>query len=121
MSGGPRRAASQFAADRLLAPAPSRPTKPPMRSARPNLMSRSRRRGVTLLEMLVTVALLLIMMLIIVAIFQSATGAVTVSRAYTLLDQDLRRLDATIRQDLMGVEAIMTPPGINPSDTRPRV
>lgn len=92
-----------------------------MRPARPNLMSRSRRRGVTLLEMLVTVALLLIMMLIIVAIFQSATGAVTVSRAFTILDQDLRRLDSTLRQDLQGVEAIMTPPGIDPTDTRPRI
>ncbi len=92
-----------------------------MQTARPNISSRTRRRGVTLLEMLVTVALLLIMMLIIVAVFQAATGAVTVSRAFTLLDQDLRRLDTTIRQDLQGVEAIMTPPGIDPADTRPRV
>ena len=50
--------------------------------------------------MLVTVALLLLMMIVIVAIFQAATGAVTVSRAYALLEQDLRRLDATLRQDL---------------------
>jgi len=91
-----------------------------MQPARPNISSRSRRRGVTLLEMLVTVALLLIMMLIIVSIFQAATGAITVSRAFTLLDQDLRRLDTTIRQDLQGVEAIMTPPGVIPNDTRPR-
>ena len=70
----------------------------------------ARRRGVTLLEMLVTVALLLLMMSIIASVFQAATGAVTVSRIYTLLDQDLRRLDTMIRQDLSGVTCKMTPP-----------
>ena len=81
-----------------------------MRPARPNITSRSRRRGVTLLEMLVTVALLLLMMVVIVTIFQYAAGSITNSRALTLLDQDLRRLDTTIRQDLSGVTATMTPP-----------
>ncbi len=71
----------------------------------------------TLLEMLVTVALLLLMMLIIVAVFQSATGAITTSRAYELLGQDLRRLDTVIRQDLTGVTCRMTPP-LNPQENR---
>lgn len=88
-----------------------------MRSPRRLPSPRPRRRGVTLLEMLVTVALLLLMMITIVAIFQSATGSVTESRARALLDQDLRRLDATIRQDLDGVTCKMTPPN-NPRDNR---
>ncbi|MDB5349439.1 MAG: hypothetical protein JWN86_686 [Planctomycetota bacterium] len=86
-----------------------------MRPAHHMTNARSRRRGVTLLEMLVTVALLLLMMITIVAIFQAATGAVSVSRAYTLLDQDLRRLDVTLRQDLDGVTCKMTPPN-NPAN-----
>lgn len=83
-----------------------------MRSPRtaPMPASRHHRRGVTLLEMLVTVALLLLMMIIIVSVFQTATGAITVSRAYALLDQELRRLDSTIRLDLDGSTARMTPP-----------
>ena len=51
----------------------------------------------------------------IVAIFQAATGAVTVSRTYHAARQDLRRLDTTIRQDLAGVTCKMTPPN-NPQD-----
>ena len=86
-----------------------------MQSVRRDNSSRSRRRGVTLLEMLVTVALLLLMMVVIVAIFQSATGAVTVSRNFALLEQDLRRLDTTFRQDLSGVTCSMTPPN-NPTN-----
>ena len=73
------------------------------------------RRGLTLLEMLVTVALLLLIMTIIVQIFQSATGAMSASRAYQELDQGLRRLDSTIRPDLNGVTARMTPP-LDPKD-----
>ena len=73
------------------------------------------RRGLTLLEMLVTVALLILIMTIVVQIFQSATGAMTVSRVYQELDQGLRRLDSTIRQDLNGVTARLTPP-LNPKD-----
>jgi type II secretory pathway component PulJ len=67
-------------------------------------------RGVTLVEMLVTVALVVIIMGIIVQIFQSATGAIHVSQTYQDLDMTLRRLDATIRQDLKGVTARFTPP-----------
>ncbi len=76
------------------------------RSPRP----RSPRRGVTLVEMLVTVALLVLMMTVIVQIFQAATGAVSAARTYQDLDSGLRQLDATIRQDLGNVTARMTPP-----------
>ncbi len=73
------------------------------------------RRGVTLLEMLVAVALLVMMMLVLVSIFQSATGAISEMRSYQALDEELRRLDALIRSDLGGVTAKMTPPN-NPLD-----
>src|ERR1700722_6395298 len=68
------------------------------------------RRGVTLVEMLVTVALLVLMMTVIVQVFQAATGAVSSSRAYQDLDSGFRQLDATIRQDLGNITARMTPP-----------
>src|SRR4051794_40819825 len=58
------------------------------------------RRGVTLIEMLVTVALLVLMMTILVQIFQATTGAVSAARTYQELDGSLRQLDSTIRQDL---------------------
>src|SRR3954469_19625381 len=73
------------------------------------------RRGLTLLEMMVTVALLILIMTIVVQIFQSATGAISASRAYQELDQGLRRLDSTIRQDFKGITARLTPP-LNPRD-----
>jgi prepilin-type N-terminal cleavage/methylation domain-containing protein len=68
------------------------------------------RRGVTLVEMLVAVALLLLMMTILVTVFASATGSITEQRQYAALDQELRRLETLIRQDLAGVTAKMTPP-----------
>ncbi len=68
------------------------------------------RRGVTLLEMLVVVALVVLMMLILASIFQAATGAMTAMRTYQELDDNLRRLDTTIRADLVGTTAKMTPP-----------
>ncbi len=73
------------------------------------------RRGVTLVEMLVTVALLVLMMTVIVQIFTAATGAVSASRTYQELDSSLRQLDSTVRQDLGNVTAKMTPP-LNPKD-----
>ena len=60
--------------------------------------------------MLVTVAVLLLMMTIIVQIFQAATGSLSSAQAYQELDNQLRRLDATIRSDLSGVTARLTPP-----------
>ena len=54
-----------------------------------------RRRGVTLVEMLVTVAMLVIIMTILVQIFQAATGALSAAQAIQQLDDQLRRLDAT--------------------------
>src|SRR5947208_990724 len=72
------------------------------------------RRGVTLLEMLVVVALLVLMMLILASIFQAATGAMTTMRTFQELDDNLRLIDLTIRQDLIGSTARMTPPN-NPA------
>ena len=63
----------------------------------------TRRRGVTLVEMLVTLAILLLMMTAIVKIFQAATGALNSAQVYQELDNQLRQLDATIRSDLSGV------------------
>jgi type II secretory pathway component PulJ len=65
---------------------------------------------VTLIEMLVTVAVLVILMTILVQIFQAATGSVSTAQAYQQLDEQLRRLDGTIRADLEGVTARFTPP-----------
>lgn len=76
---------------------------------------RSPRRGATLVEMLVAVALLVLMMTIIVQIFSAATGAVSTARTYQELDSSLRQLDATLRQDLLGATARFTPP-LNPND-----
>ncbi|HEX8202953.1 MAG TPA: prepilin-type N-terminal cleavage/methylation domain-containing protein, partial [Isosphaeraceae bacterium] len=72
------------------------------------------RRGFTLVEMLVTVALLLLIMTVIVSIFQAATGAIEISRSDQELGQELRRFNETIRQDLTGATAHFTPP-LNPA------
>jgi prepilin-type N-terminal cleavage/methylation domain-containing protein len=77
--------------------------------------ARHPRRGVTLIEMLVVVALLVLMMTIIVQIFQAATGSVTAAKVYSQLDDSLRELDATIRTDLQGATAHFTPP-LDPAD-----
>ena len=69
-----------------------------------------RRRGVTLVEMLVTIGLLVLVMSILVAVFTSATGALSTERAFAALDQDLRRVESQIRLDLNGATAKMTPP-----------
>ncbi len=69
-----------------------------------------RRRGVTLVEMLVTVAVLVIIMTILVQVFQGATGALSAAQATQELDNSLKLLDATIRQDLGGATARFTPP-----------
>lgn len=76
-----------------------------------------RHRGVTLVEMLVVVALVVLMMVILVQIFQSATGAMSASRTNQELDVVLRQVDSTIRSDLAGVTAKMTPPN-DPKDKR---
>jgi len=60
--------------------------------------------------MLVTLAVLLLMMTFIVKIFQAATGSLSAAQAYQELDNQLRQLDATIRSDLGGITATMTPP-----------
>jgi len=77
-----------------------------------------RRRGVTLVEMLVVVALVVLMMVILVQIFQSATGAMSASRTTQELDVTLRQVDSIIRSDLAGVTARMTPGMNDPKDKR---
>ena len=75
----------------------------------------SPRRGVTLVEMLVAVALLVLLMTVIVQVFAAATTAVSAAKTYQDLDGSLRQLDSTIRQDLANVTARFTPP-LNPKD-----
>ncbi len=70
---------------------------------------RRRRRGVTLVEMLVTVAVLVIIMTIMVQIFQSATGVLSAAQTIQDLDNQLKLLDSTIRSDLGGATAKFTP------------
>lgn len=65
--------------------------------------------------MLVTVAMLVLMMTVLVQIFQAATSALSTAQSYQDLDNSLRRLDSTIRSDLGGVTARLTPP-LNPKD-----
>jgi hypothetical protein len=60
--------------------------------------------------MLVTVAMLVIIMTILVQVFQGATGALSAAQATQELDNELKLLDATIRQDLNGATAKFTPP-----------
>jgi prepilin-type N-terminal cleavage/methylation domain-containing protein len=85
------------------------------RSLRDDARFATRRRGVTLVEMLVTLAVLLLMMTVIVQIFQAATGALNSAQVYQELDNQLRQLDATIRSDLNGVTCKLTPPN-NPQN-----
>ncbi len=73
------------------------------------------RRGLTLVELLVSVALMLIIMVIIVQVFQSATGAINVAQVDQELTQTARRIDTVLRQDLIGATARFTPP-LNPRD-----
>jgi prepilin-type N-terminal cleavage/methylation domain-containing protein len=83
---------------------------------------RRTRRGVTLIEMLVTIAVLVIIMTILVQIFQAATGAVSAAQAYQALDDQLRRIDGILRADLEGTTAIFTPASASnvTGDSRPR-
>ncbi len=71
--------------------------------------SRSRK-GLTLVEMLVVVALVVMMMAILASVFQKATEAMIAARSYQELDNDLRRVESVLRSDLEGVTARMTPP-----------
>ena len=80
------------------------------RTIRPQSTPGPRRRGVTLVEMLVTVAMLVIIMTILVQVFQGATGALSAAQTIQQLDDQLKLLDSTIRADLSGVTAHFTPP-----------
>jgi prepilin-type N-terminal cleavage/methylation domain-containing protein len=70
----------------------------------------TRHRGVTLIEMLVTVAILVIIMTVLVQVFQAATGALSTAQALQQIDDQLRRASGLIRADLSGVTARFTPP-----------
>ncbi len=70
---------------------------------------RATRRGVTLVEMLVTVAVLVIIMTVMVQIFQAATGALSAAQTIQDLDNQTKLLESTIRSDLGGVTARFTP------------
>ena len=87
----------------------------PLTKTRNNHSRPNARRGVTLVEMLVSVALLVLMMTIIVQVFAGATGAVSTAKAYAEIDQSLRKLSSTIQKDLNGVTARFTPP-LDPND-----
>lgn len=67
------------------------------------------RRGVTLIEMLVTVAILVLIMTVVAQVFQAATGAMSTAQALSDLDGQLRRLESVIRADLGGATASFTP------------
>lgn len=85
------------------APTPLRPTESPRQA------TATARRGVTLLELMVVVALLVLIMAILVEIFRSATGALTSQRAFAGIDQEIRRIDGMLRQDLGAITAKMNP------------
>ncbi|QDV35899.1 PulJ/GspJ family protein [Tautonia plasticadhaerens] len=68
------------------------------------------RRGLTLVELMVTIALMLLIMSIIVALFTAATEGMTIARTDQEMASVTRRVDAVIRQDLRGVTARFTPP-----------
>lgn len=73
------------------------------------------RRGLTLVELLVSIALMLLVMSIIVAVFTAATGAMTAAQRDQELGSVARRLEGVIQQDLRGATARFTPP-LNPQD-----
>jgi prepilin-type N-terminal cleavage/methylation domain-containing protein len=74
-----------------------------------------RRRGLTLVELLVSIALMLLIMSIIVAVFTAATGAMTTAKRDQELGSVARRLEGVIQQDLRGATARFTPP-LDPAD-----
>ena len=77
---------------------------------RPRFRPFTRRRGVTLVEMLVTLAMLVIIMTVLVQVFAAATGALSSAQALQQIDDQLRRVDGLLHSDLEGVTATFTPP-----------
>jgi prepilin-type N-terminal cleavage/methylation domain-containing protein len=82
---------------------------------RTSLFRHQKSRGVTLVEMLVTVAILVIIMTVMVQVFQAATGALTAAQTIHDLDNKLKLVDSTLRSDLAGATATFTPP-LKPQD-----
>ncbi|MEW4568753.1 prepilin-type N-terminal cleavage/methylation domain-containing protein [Tautonia sp. JC769] len=74
-----------------------------------------RRRGLTLVELLVTIALMLLIMSVIVGVFTAATEAMTGMKKDQELASEARRLETVIQQDLRGATARFTPP-LDPAD-----
>jgi type II secretory pathway component PulJ len=68
------------------------------------------RRGITLVEMLVTVAILVIIMTVMVQVFQAATGSLSTAQIIHELDNKLKLVDGMLRADLAGATATFTPP-----------
>jgi prepilin-type N-terminal cleavage/methylation domain-containing protein len=104
---------------RPMKPAPDLNQNEEWRAVKRDMTSQAKRspgrRGVTLVEMLVTLAILLFIMTAIVQVFQAATGSLSSAQAYQELDSQLRQIESTIRGDLSGVTARFTPP-LNPKD-----
>ncbi len=73
------------------------------------------RRGLTLVEMLVTVVLVLLIMVVITSVFRSAATVASRQKVSMEMETALRRFDSTIRQDLRGATARFTPP-LNPTE-----
>ncbi len=72
----------------------------PLNTARSKISPRSQRSGFTLIEMLISVALLLIIVTIFGQIFSIATNAIVTQRGIGVNDQKARTLDVTMRADL---------------------
>ncbi|QDT29952.1 PulJ/GspJ family protein [Gimesia panareensis] len=93
--------------------------------------NRSARAGFTLVEMLVSVALVLLMMLMFTEIFQLLSGSMTTQRGISENDQRERLLVTVLQADLenrtfqyllpfSNYQTFTTPAGVNPGPTDPR-
>lgn len=68
------------------------------------------RRGFTLIEMMVAVALTMLMMTLVVAIFTQVSGGMRIGRSGIELDDRLRTARHLLQSDLSGVTVAMLPP-----------
>lgn len=94
-------------------------------------IGRSDRTGFTLVEMLVSVALVLLMMLMFTEIFQLLSGSMTLQRGISENDQRERLLVTVLQSDLenrtfqyllpfSNFQTFTTPAGVNPTASDPR-
>ena len=77
---------------------------------RPSSTAASRRRGLTLIEMLVSVALTLLVVLAVVRVFDLLGGNVTESRSILELSGQLRNVSAQLQKDLDRITVRTLPP-----------